>query len=214
MNSPPSKLEALIQVFAKTPLSGQVKSRLARTVGEVYATRVASQLIDSLLAKLADNAQWPVEVWCSPESDHGYWLELRHRYPINLHEQCQGDLGRRMQQALQQGLQRAQKVILVGTDCPALNHDRIDRALQALNADVQVVLQPADDGGYVLIGVSGQAPDCLFNDIPWGTQRVLDDTQQCLRRKNISYKLLETLRDVDDYQDYLYYVRAGQLPLY
>ena len=104
-----------------------------------------------------------------------------------------------MARAISSGLQECQVVILVGSDCPAMDTAYLQRARAALD-EAPVVLGPAMDGGYVLIGSRVDRPE-LFQAIPWGTGEVLELTRQRLRAAGMSWQELEPLADIDRPQD-------------
>ncbi len=112
------------------------------------------------------------------------------------------DLGARMDAAIRQTLLKksVESVILIGTDCPALTERYLDQALLALESGVDVVLGPAEDGGYVLVGMR-RPIGAVFEDIPWGTERVMQRTLEALKAKELTYRLLDTLWDVDRPED-------------
>jgi len=106
-----------------------------------------------------------------------------------------GDLGERMYHALAQGLSRGSAVVLVGSDCPGLCEQYLAEAFSALE-DADVVLGPAQDGGFVLIGCR-QVRDGMLNGISWGRGEVLKQTLRQLATRGLSVALLTELYDVD-----------------
>ena len=98
------------------------------------------------------------------------------------------------------GLQQAQSVILIGADCPSIDQSYIDGALELLAGTKQVVIGPAEDGGYVLLGLSGNFLP-LFEDIPWGTDQVLARTLEKLTIQGLDYSVLGERWDVDRAED-------------
>ncbi|WP_461482127.1 TIGR04282 family arsenosugar biosynthesis glycosyltransferase, partial [Porticoccus sp.] len=106
-----------------------------------------------------------------------------------------GGLGERMAFAFADRLQHHAKVVLIGSDCPAIDADYVRAALLALD-EVPAVLGPAADGGYVLIGLTAAAP-ALFADVPWGTGAVLSVTRQRLVALRWSWRELDILPDID-----------------
>ncbi len=119
---------------------------------------------------------------------------------LRFRPQGTGDLGARMNKAISSSFRSGmQKVVLVGADCPAWTPDTLRRALDGL-ADHDLVLGPATDGGYYLIGMRKHFPD-VFSDIAWGTAEVLSRTLEIARGLNLSVLLLEALNDVDRPED-------------
>jgi rSAM/selenodomain-associated transferase 1 len=110
------------------------------------------------------------------------------------------DLGQRMSYAVTTGLNEYRYVILIGADCPNMSTDYLKQAVIALSNGADAVLGPAEDGGYVLIGLRRTIP-CLFDGLPWGTDKVLEMTRDCLRRVGWSWKELPVLWDLDRPED-------------
>ncbi len=179
-------------VFAKPPVSGKVKTRLARQVGDTKATDIYRQLLDHtflLLESLQDVIQSTI-AWADAFDDFTSNAKFQHwLQPI-------GTLGEKMAWAVRKSLRNGSgKVVIIGVDCPTLIVDDIISAFQALDHS-QVVLGPAEDGGYYLVGSTQDFP-ALFPDIKWGTNQVLQKTIESLRNTGISYYLLEKKYDID-----------------
>lgn len=189
-----------IAVFAREPLLGQVKSRLAGEIGAQEALAVYQAMLARLgeLLTRARIAEW--DLWVTSNRSHENFISICNKR--NIYLQKGRDLGARMDGAIQQTLtgKDVENVILIGTDCPALTAGYLDQALLALESGVDVVLGPAEDGGYVLVGMRRPIP-AVFEDIPWGSNQVLDRTKEALRTNDLSYRLLETLWDVDRPED-------------
>lgn len=150
------------------------------------------------LLKRAHIAEW--DLWVTSNSSHKDFVSICNKK--NIYLQSGQDLGARMAGAIQQTLQDEQleSVILIGTDCPALTIDYLEQALLALESGSDVVLGPAEDGGYVLIGMRRAIP-AVFAGIPWGSDQVLTRTLEALAADGLSYSLLERLWDVDRPED-------------
>ena len=176
----------LIQVFCKPPIPGDVKTRLIPTLGEQGACDLYTQMTRHLLDCVKN---LPAELWVT--EPHPFF----DQFDLPIHRQMGEDLGERMQTTLQSGLESAQRVVLVGTDCPPINADYLTSAIEAL-ATHDMVLGPAEDGGYGLVGVQRQVPD-IFSGIPWSTDKVLSETCHRLNTLRCRYALLPTIWDVD-----------------
>jgi glycosyltransferase A (GT-A) superfamily protein (DUF2064 family) len=109
-----------------------------------------------------------------------------------------------MKNALEEQSNNYQNCLLIGTDCPQINQQYIDLAFQYLNDGNDVVLGPASDGGYVLVGI-GQLFSDMFENIDWGTDKVLQQTLDILQNNKQNYSLLPVLRDIDNEQDWLWW---------
>lgn len=189
-----------IVVFAREPVLGRVKSRLAVAIGQEEALAVYQAMLARIAGLLssANLAAW--DLWVTSNISHKSFLSICNRSNIYLQEG--GDLGAKMDAAIQQTLADGSidDVLLIGTDCPALTAKYLDQALAALKSGVDVVLGPAEDGGYVLVGMVRPLP-VVFKDIPWGTDKVLSRTLEVLKANQMSYRLLDTLWDVDRPED-------------
>ena len=178
-----------LAVFARAPVRGRVKTRLARDIGADAALAAYRELLASTLSRLGGGGGFRMEIWvdgASPEV--AAW---RQRHPVRV--QPQGDLGARMAAAFADGV-----AALVGSDIPTLTADYVDAALDAL-ASVDLVLGPTADGGYCLIAMNEPHPE-VFHDIPWSTDAVLTATLGAAG--HLSVKLLDELWDVDGLADW------------
>ena len=192
----------VLTVFAKDPEAGRGKSRLARSVGERHAGNVARALLSDAL-QLADAVRSEgvtVSVFHTPDRPD-VRDRMRAKAPTLGHEaQGQGDLGRRMAACFDGWFRRgAERVVLVGTDCPTLAPEDVHTAFKRLES-ADVVLGPASDGGYVLIGLSAPRPE-LFADIDWSSGDVLAQTVGVVRRADLSLSLLPVQCDLDTVED-------------
>lgn len=178
-----------LAIFARAPVRGRVKSRLARVVGDDVALAVYDRLLTGTLVELA-----PGRGGFEPE----IWLEgkvVGARFEgFRVIPQPKGDLGSRMATAFDAGV-----TALVGTDIPVLTAGYVDRALDALE-DVDLVIGPVEDGGYCLIAMSAPRAG-LFHGMPWSTPKVLAATLAAARKLELTVRLLDPLWDVDDSVD-------------
>lgn len=188
--------DARLLIFAKAPVPGRVKTRLAGQLG----TRGAAALYQKLLrrtVRIAYNARLcPIELWCAPDARHGFFIACQREYGVTLRRQCTGDLGRRMNLALNQTLAAGHPAVLIGGDCASLGEAELRTAFGLLAAGHEAVLGPAADGGYVLIGLNRPGP-ALFRDIAWSTPTVLAATRRRLRRAGMNWAELPPGWDVD-----------------
>jgi rSAM/selenodomain-associated transferase 1 len=186
----------LVQVFAKAPVPGEVKTRLIPVLGRDGAAELYCRLVQQTLATVAMARVGGVELWTTAPGEQAF-LQACERPPgISLLLQPQGDLGARMSAALAHGLARARAVLLVGSDVPTMCCDDLRDARDALANGSDAVLGPAEDGGYWLIGLSRHAAE-LFRDLPWSTPAVLDATRTRLRALRWRWHELPTRWDVD-----------------
>jgi rSAM/selenodomain-associated transferase 1 len=190
-----------IQIFAKAPLPGVAKSRLIPALGSEGAARLQAHFIHHTLAT---TAQLPLstELWCAPAKNHPAFMAAAHTFSVYLYQQEGDGLGERMNHALTEGLSRGGPVVLIGTDCPTLAADDLHEAFDAL-AKQDAVLGPSADGGYYLIGLNSPQPQ-LFNDMPWSTSRVLNETRTRLDSAGLHWHELRTLHDIDTPADLIH----------
>ncbi|MGA9649818.1 TIGR04282 family arsenosugar biosynthesis glycosyltransferase [Pedobacter sp.] len=186
----------VIVVFLKNLTLGKVKTRLAATTGDQKALEVYGQLVEHTLNQVIAPAQDTVLYFSDSLNEDLPVIEKE----FSLRLQKGSDLGERMSNALQEVFElSAQKVLIIGTDCPGLDSSIIEKAFHALDTH-QVVVGPATDGGYYLLGMKN-FHQCLFEDIPWSTSKVLELTLQKCASHKLSYKLLIELSDIDDEND-------------
>lgn len=193
--------DARIAVFAKAPHPGQVKTRLAAEIGDTEAARVYEQWLEQSVERICAAGIAPVELWVSPDDSHPLFQALSRNSSLSLHVQPSGDLGTRMQQVFLHLLSWHPSAVLIGSDCPVMPPDYIARALDVLERGVHTVIGPAEDGGYVLLGMN-RVVQCLFTDIPWSTAQVMNATRHQLVRNHQHWAELETLWDIDTLDDY------------
>lgn len=190
-----------ILVFAKAPVPGYAKTRLIPVLGEQGAAHLQAKLIRKTLCTAVESRLAPVQLWTCGDADQDYFEEFRPIIDNALYEQRGDDLGARMRHALAEALCAAEFAVLIGTDCPAMDKDYLGRACAALaESNHDAVLGPAEDGGYVLIGLR-RCDSRPFENIAWGTPVVLDETRRRLDDLGWSRQELTVQWDVDDAQD-------------
>lgn len=191
---------ARIMVFAKAPIPGDVKTRLIPRLGKPGAALLHERLTRHALALTANAWLCPVQLWCAPTTEHGFFAACQAEFDVSLHAQQGNDLGERMAAAFEHTLLDADYALVIGTDCPSLRKTDLREALTALAAGHDAVLGPAQDGGYVLLGLR-RAAHILFEDIAWGGRDVLSDTRERLQQLNWRWHELQTHADVDRPED-------------
>ncbi|MGH8530162.1 MAG: TIGR04282 family arsenosugar biosynthesis glycosyltransferase [Nevskiales bacterium] len=193
-------LQHRILIFTRAPVAGACKTRLIPALGRRGAARAHRQLASHSLRMAQGAALAPVTLCCAPDSRHAFFTLARMRTGVRLQRQSGSDLGRRMAGALRQALRSCRAAIIIGTDCPLLDAEYLAQACAALEQH-DVVLGPAADGGYVLVGTCVHEPR-LFAGIRWGGPRVLAATRRRLRRLRLDWIELQTLWDVDTARDW------------
>ena len=187
-------------VFAKAPIPGQVKTRLIPSMGATGAAALHEKLVLHCLANAVDAGVGPIELWCTPDTGHPFFIHCAMEFQIKLHTQPDGDLGRRMGCAFSEILKRASSALLMGTDCPSLTQIDLREASEAFVRGMDAVIGPAEDGGYVLLGLRQYNPEVL-TDISWGTESVLNQTRCRLRTLGWRWHELSERWDVDRSED-------------
>ncbi len=202
-----------ILVFAKAPVPGKVKTRLIRHYGAKGAVNIQKNLVDDTLRRLYFAQLSPVELWCAPDNNHGFFHSCRRNFNVAIKIQTGAgtgaDLGRRMHHALRHSLRRCAYAVLIGADCPSLGVAELRQALHYLHDGDDFVLGPAQDGGYVLIGMRKPA-SAVFRGVRWGEATVLNATRRRLRRTGLSWSELATGWDVDYPADVRRYRRCRE----
>lgn len=189
-----------ILVFARAPVPGKAKTRLIPRLGREGAAHLHERLTIHTLSTAVAARIGPIQLWCSPNSDHPFFTDCSARFSLTLHDQRGATLGDRMAYALCCGRSKHAKVLLIGTDCPGLT----TRHLQSAQADLEqndAVIVPAEDGGYVLLGLSKPIPG-VFTDIDWGSERVYAQTMTRLAASDSRVAVHDSLWDVDLPADY------------
>lgn len=186
-------------VFAKAPVAGHAKTRLARALGEQVAARLAARMLTETMAGALAAGIGPVELCCAPDDSHAAFRQAVSGRGVRLTLQGGGDLGARMNRALTRCLRHHRSAVLIGTDAPGLGPITLRQAARLLECR-PAVFAPAADGGYVLVGLSRPAPQ-LFDGIAWSTGQVMAQTRTRLGQLDLGYAELETFADVDDPRD-------------
>lgn len=184
----------LLIVFVKNSLIGKVKTRLAKSIGDAGALKVYEELVDITENETNRLEGTDIHIYFSDQIIDSKW-QGKTKFL-----QEGEDLGKRMQNAFQNGFDRGyEKIIGIGSDLPDLNADVMNEGLAALT-DSETVFGPSDDGGYYLIGMQKMVNN-IFEQKPWSTDQLLGVTLSELGRKAISFRLLATLNDIDTIED-------------
>lgn len=188
-----------LAILAKAPIAGLAKTRLIPALGAAGAARLQRRLTLAALQTAQDAMLGPITLWCTPDLNHHFFRVLRQIRGVECRLQPAGDLGERMHRVFQTLCPQG-PVLLIGTDCPVLTPDHLRRAAQALLDGDDAVFYPAEDGGYVLVGLRQPQPR-LFDDMTWSTAAVMADTRARARRLGLKVGELEMLWDIDEPRD-------------
>lgn len=188
-----------LQVFAREPRAGQVKTRLIPSIGADAAKKVYCQLLEDTLeqVRLADVDHR--ELWIDREPESAYIRQLAERYSLQPRVQIEADLGGRMADAFAAGLAHADNVILIGSDCPELSPTYLNDAFGRLETH-DVVFGPTVDGGYILVGLKQVDPG-LFSAVGWSRPDVLQCHRDYLGRNGKTFSELPIRHDIDTAED-------------
>ncbi len=206
---------AALVIFAKAPVPGQVKTRLCPPLTpDEAATLHGSFVLDTLerTKAAAVRLKLPLDRYlaCAPSSALVFFKIMEERQGVQLIDQVGDDLGARMCHAFETMFAKGyQRVLIVGTDVPSLPLDHYKQALAQLELN-DLVLGPALDGGYYLIGLKRTVPG-LFTGIPWSSDRVLEITRQKAKDLGLKTALISPWRDVDTIDDLHALIEAGAL---
>ncbi len=197
-------------VMAKAPLSGFAKTRLIPALGADGAARLAARLLEHTLHEACAARFDVVTIACAPDMSHAAFSARAQQSGVELVPQGDGDLGARMQRQFERAFaaQGAARVVVIGTDAPALDAAMLRRAAQAL-AGSDAVFVPAADGGYALVGLRRLLPS-LFEGMPWSTSAVMATTRERLSKAAMRHTELPVVHDIDEPAD-LTHLPAGWL---
>lgn len=184
-----------VAVLAKAPLPGLAKTRLIPALGARGAARLQRQLTRHTVAKALAAGLGSVTLWCAPNARHPFFRALQRTTGVACLVQPGGDLGERMHTAFRLHC-AAGPLLLVGTDCPPLTPRHLRDAARALAAGDDAVFVPAEDGGYVLVGLREPQP-ALFRDMAWSTASVMRDTRERAAAAGLKLCELQALWDLD-----------------
>ncbi len=187
-------------VFAKAPEAGKAKTRLIPALGKAGAAALHARLVAHTLTTVTGTALCPVQLWCAPDTTHPFFDSCKNNFPVTLHQQQGANLGERMAHAMNHNLQQDFNSVIIGTDCPALSEADFKQAFTHLQNDSDIVLAPASDGGYVLMGLTHFSP-ALFSDINWGSGEVLAATREKIAVLQWPVIELKTFQDIDRPED-------------
>ncbi|MCW6038584.1 TIGR04282 family arsenosugar biosynthesis glycosyltransferase [Spirulina subsalsa FACHB-351] len=185
-------------IFTRYPEPGKTKTRLIPVLGAKGAATVQRQMTEHTLKQARCLSDLALQVYFTGGNTTlmREWLGADLRYK----PQCQGDLGQRMAEAFRQAFQEGQaRILLIGIDCPGVTPLILNQGFTALH-DHDLVIGPAQDGGYYLIGLNRLIPE-LFEGVAWGTDRVFAQTWETAQGLGYAIATLPQLPDIDEPQD-------------
>lgn len=199
-----------IIIFAKAPLPGLSKTRLIPALGESGTAGLAKRMLEHTLGQAQAAEVGLVELCMSPGPGHPAWHSISIPDSIHCSNQGEGDLGERLTRRVLKADSAGESVLMIGTDCPSLDANR----LRSAAADLQehdAVIVPATDGGYVLLGLK-RFDAAVFAAIPWSTAAVTSETLKRLQTLRWSVRQHPALHDIDEPDDLRWLPRSWQEP--
>lgn len=188
-----------IAIFCRPLIAGHVKTRLIPAYGKEDSARIYAQLVERTLRTVAATGA-TTSLWVAGDTAHASVLDWARRYSLPVHSQCEGDLGERMSDCLAALAEKHDRVLLIGTDCPAFMVEDLQAAAAALDENCHWVFTPAEDGGYVLVGSNAPGSE-PFANIAWSTSEVMTQTRSALRANALAWAETATLWDIDEAVD-------------
>lgn len=202
------QINASIILFVKYPVKGNVKTRLAKTIGDEKAVRLYKKLAENILASISNLKNSYKYIFYSEKEEKELvrsWIRKNYFYAA----QEGDDLGERMKNAFRLVFsQGANKAIIIGTDIPDLTKETIQDAIDKLDEN-EIVIGPSPDGGYYLLGMKKYMP-FLFDNIIYSTNSVLKDTIGKIKENKLSYHILQTLEDIDTEEELKEWLKIGK----
>ena len=200
-----------IIIFAKYPELSKVKTRLAKDIGKQKALKIYKILLNNTITKLTpkkNNANYKIYIAYTPINKK---KEFQKIFPnIKLIPQTGKTLGERMHQIFKKILKKYKTWLIIGSDIPTINKTAINKTIKQLKNN-DVVIGPAYDGGYYLIGM--KKPINIFSNIHWSTKKVLQETINKTKQNKLTYYLISKKRDIDTIQDLNKYCAIINTPL-
>ena len=189
-------MKKALLIFAKNPVDGKVKTRLAATIGKEQTLFIYQKLIDHTIAVTKELSVDKIVFYSDFIDKKDNWNNALFQKKL----QSGNDLGERMKNAFKSSFTAGyEKVVIIGTDCYDLTETIINKAFESLNEN-DVVIGPAEDGGYYLLGIKKFLPQ-FFENIEWSTDKVFDQTIAVCNTLGLSTFLLQELNDIDDEDD-------------
>ncbi|WP_242116888.1 TIGR04282 family arsenosugar biosynthesis glycosyltransferase [Aestuariivivens sediminicola] len=183
----------LLIIFVKNLVLGKVKTRLAHALGKQVAFEIYRALLD-LTRKATLDVKADVRIYYSDAIVEDGWPQ------VSKHIQKGNAIGERMMNAFKEGFETGyEQIILIGSDLPDMNLNLIEEGFKSLS-EADCIFGPSADGGYYLVGLN-RLHEFIFEDKPWSQPQLLEETLRELRSKNLKFKTLMTLNDIDTVED-------------
>ena len=191
-----------IVIMAKASVAGFAKTRLIPALGGEGAAQLAKKMLHHTLATALASKLGSVEICATPDPADSVWQNLDLPSNVIWSAQGEGDLGQRMARAVARTTRHGEAILLIGTDCPAIDVFTLHEAAQALQ-DYDASLLPTYDGGYALLGLK-KFNATPFDNMRWSTSTVAQETLKRMQQLGWKTKVLPTLHDIDETADLHY----------
>ncbi len=195
-------MDSNLIVFVKYPDPGKVKTRIARVIGDEKAADLYSSLVYHIINKIATSDNFKISIAFTPRNKENLIKKWISKDGIDHFPQSGKTLGERISNSFDRSFSNGfQNTIVIGSDCIELDHKIIRTAFAHLDKGSDCVIGPTYDGGYYLIGLRYKNFPYIFEDIPWSSDSVFDETIKKINSLNIRCAVLKKLNDVDDVSD-------------
>lgn len=193
-------MTARLCIMAKTPHAGEVKTRLQPPLNRRQAADVAGALLSESVRRFSNSWSGPVELWIWPDRKHPLVDDLVQRHGVALFDQARGNLGAKMQAALDRGLRNGCPSAVIGADIPHVDPEVVTAAERLLNTG-RAVYGPSSDGGFWLLGLTRPVAD-VFAGVSWSSDNTGSQTLSRARSLGIDFEMVgEAVRDIDTIDD-------------
>jgi len=193
-------------IFAKAPVAGKVKTRLIPDIGCEKATGLYCELLTKTLDTATMTKVANIHLWVNGDIDHPYFKKREDKQKFKFFNQTGQDLGQRMFNAFELTLKTFSYAVLIGSDCPSLLSSELESAMTSLENGKELILGPAEDGGYYLIGLRKNHIE-IFSNIEWGGDDVFSETYARAKQMNLDIELMSRKRDIDRLSDLNTYLK-------
>lgn len=195
-------------IYAKNPIHGQVKTRLAKSRNGLFARNAYKRLLRHSAKQMAFSQSLALEV--SPNTRHGFVRQLAQEHGLKVRPQPPGALGQRMAASIRRALKSHDAVLIMGSDCPSIDRSVLTAIEAHLRTTQSSYLQAAADGGYVLVACNHYCPK-LFRQIRWSSRHVLADSRRQARGGTTNLQIGPAMVDIDHIQDWQQARRRQQI---
>ncbi|MBX2869351.1 MAG: TIGR04282 family arsenosugar biosynthesis glycosyltransferase [Acidiferrobacterales bacterium] len=188
-----------LYLFAKEPVAGQVKTRLASKLGHDDCAQLAEQMLRQSAEQVGEHWQGRWVLCVTPTVEAPLFRQMIDEHQCEIHLQRGQDLGDRLRHVLDAGVREAGACIVMGCDVPHISGDILRQAFEELTAGNNVI-GPAEDGGFYLLGLQ-DAVQNLFDHVAWGESKVMERVMENAACSDRKFVMLPTLRDIDLWDD-------------